>query len=451
MIKDKKGFTLAEVLITIAVLGIVAAVTIYVIVNVIPEEHVYTSKKASVTLSNGVQTLLNDVRIYPNKKFEGGKTFCLNYAKLFKNSQSSNCNINADFSNLNLANGQRLNDSFYDKTNITTSSGEVWMGINQTFKDEKTPIKILVDVNGKNKGDNILGQDVVLLSLYQNGKIGEFGDMSTSTAMQTPSGVDCKKCKFEKKVSESCSAAYKGKLKMVCSASPICSYDSGDYACCAYILAHSSQFSWGPWTSSGRSTKDDLGRTCFQNCESLTKFPGKVTATCGDGVRWKTKHDTYYLNGQEIVKCRKNKKTQPCTCKAEKKLNYTIVIGDLSKDLSADRDWIMGQANYAATCTRGTGLRNCCGKQAVSKSDLKIPKTAKITKCECTNIRSVDFGPERKDSDIGGTFKCDCKGTDDGISVNLCTRFRHSGNYVTDYDDWGVSSFYVEYESDDCN
>ena len=78
--QHKKGFTLVEVLIALAILGIVAAATIYVLINAIPKEHEYLAKKPAVTLSYGVKTLLENDRVYPNKAFEGGEKFCDNSA-----------------------------------------------------------------------------------------------------------------------------------------------------------------------------------------------------------------------------------------------------------------------------------------------------------------------------------------------------------------------------------
>ena len=72
----KLGFTLAEVLLAVAILGVVAAVTIGVLRNVIPEDYTYTSKKASVTLSEGVKTILEDDKKYPSKEFKNGEKFC---------------------------------------------------------------------------------------------------------------------------------------------------------------------------------------------------------------------------------------------------------------------------------------------------------------------------------------------------------------------------------------
>ena len=450
----KKGFTLVEVLIALAILGIVAAATIYVLINAIPKEHEYLAKKPAVTLSYGVKTLLENDKIYPNKAFEGGEKFCDNYVKIFSDIGSTNCEQPSNISDNKFFSGDKLPDNIYALTNLTTSTGETWIGLNQKFKDEKTPIKIIVDVNGPNKGNNILGEDVVLLSLYQNGKIGEYEASDSTTDQKTHKYVDCSKCKLVKTpVENSCSAAYKGKIKLVCEPYPQCSRDGGPYACCAYIFNHYREFPWGAWTAQGRATTDDVGNVCFQPCESLVKKPNTVTSYCSDGS-WKTKHDTYWLDGNEIVPCRKNPQVQKCVCKGTKSLDYTIVIGDMSKAESADRDWIMGQANYAAVCTRGSGLRDCSGSQTIPKSDLGLPADGKVTKCECENIRSLDWANSQTHNSagsIGGTFSCSCSPTDNGIKATLSTRYQYNNNYVEDYDDWGVSEFYLEYESDNCN
>ena len=46
---SKRAFTLVEVLIALVILGIVAATTIYILINIIPKEHEYLAKKPAVT------------------------------------------------------------------------------------------------------------------------------------------------------------------------------------------------------------------------------------------------------------------------------------------------------------------------------------------------------------------------------------------------------------------
>ncbi len=177
----KLGFTLAEVLLAVAILGVVAAVTIGVLRNVIPEDYTYTAKKASVTLSEGVKTMLEDDRKYPGKEFKNGEKFCKDYAGLFKMGVNVDCNQNEPVENIENAavNGLSKDSDLYNKANIKASNGEVWWGLNQNFEGDE-PIKILTDVNGPKKGNNKLGEDIVALDLYKNGKIGVHEVANTS-------------------------------------------------------------------------------------------------------------------------------------------------------------------------------------------------------------------------------------------------------------------------------
>lgn len=59
MLNTKKGFTLAEVLITLGIIGVVAAMTIPALMNSTKEnEYQVALKKTMSTLSNGLQTLV---------------------------------------------------------------------------------------------------------------------------------------------------------------------------------------------------------------------------------------------------------------------------------------------------------------------------------------------------------------------------------------------------------
>ena len=177
----KLGFTLAEVLLAVAILGVVAAVTIGVLRNVIPEDYTYTSKKASVTLSEGVKTILEDDKKYPSKEFKNGEKFCEDYADLFKMGANVDCTQKEPVENIEnaAANGLSKDSDLYNRANIKATNGEVWWGVSQNFEGDE-PIKILTDVNGPNKGNNKLGEDIVALDLYKNGKIGVHEIANTS-------------------------------------------------------------------------------------------------------------------------------------------------------------------------------------------------------------------------------------------------------------------------------
>ena len=77
------------------------------------------------------------------------------------------------------ANGLSKDSDLYNRANIKATNGEVWWGVSQNFEGDE-PIKILTDVNGPNKGNNKLGEDIVALDLYKNGKIGVHEVANTS-------------------------------------------------------------------------------------------------------------------------------------------------------------------------------------------------------------------------------------------------------------------------------
>lgn len=62
------GYTLAEVLVSLTVIGIIAAVAIPMIMNVIPNKSAIMIKKAYYTVDNVVKLLINDSYYYPDMK-----------------------------------------------------------------------------------------------------------------------------------------------------------------------------------------------------------------------------------------------------------------------------------------------------------------------------------------------------------------------------------------------
>ena len=457
----KKGFTLVEVLIALAILGIVAAATIYVLINAIPKEHEYLAKKPAVTLSYGVKTLLENDKIYPNKAFEGGEKFCDNYVKIFSDIGSTNCEQPSDISDNKFFSGDKLPDNIYALTNLITSTGETWIGLNQKFKDEKTPIKIIVDVNGPNKGNNILGEDVVLLSLYQNGKIGEYEASDSTTDQKTHKYVDCSKCKLVKTpVENSCSAAYKGKIKLVCEPYPQCSRDGGPYACCAYIFNHYREFPWGAWTAQGRATTDDVGNVCFQPCESLTRKT--VETKCGDRI--KEKYYAYYLDGNEIIPCRKYLEKNPCICKTTGNLGTEALVIGNEKGSTSEAAFINSQVKVQRCADSAPLGTKCTFSKTYSLADIKLPNEATITKCTPIPVGfdycklSTPYCNNRGNDlynmggmPIGSYSSATCKIGNGGksftVTINAGTILNSSKTQIYDFDDSGVREVQIEYET----
>ena len=459
--QPKKGLTLIEVLISMTILGIVAAITIYILINVIPKEHEYLAKKPAVTLSNGVKTLLENDKIYPNKSFEDGEQFCNEYSKIFKDINSSNCTIYSNISDNNFQPGDKIPNDIYALTNLTTSTGETWIGLNQNFKDENTPIQILIDVNGPNKGRNIFGEDVVILSLYQNGKIGEFEENDSSTDKEIDKYIDCSRCTLIKTpVENSCSAAYKGKFKLICESYPQCSKDGGPYACCAYILNHPQEFSWGNWTTQGRATTDDLGNICYQSCKDLVRKT-KITY-CGNKI--KEKYYAYYLEGSEIISCRKYLEKNPCICTMTGNLGTEALVIGNEKGTTSEASFINSQVKVQKCADSAPLGTKCSFSKTYSLTDIKLPNEAKITKCTpipvgfdycqlstpyCNN-RGTDTH-NKGGMPIGSYSTATCLINDDGksftITINAGTILNSNKTQIYDFDDSGVREVQIEYET----
>ena len=63
----KFGFTLTELLIALGVIGVLAAVLMPVVHNIIPNQNVMMAKRAYYTLQTAVSDLINDPACYPDK------------------------------------------------------------------------------------------------------------------------------------------------------------------------------------------------------------------------------------------------------------------------------------------------------------------------------------------------------------------------------------------------
>jgi prepilin-type N-terminal cleavage/methylation domain-containing protein len=189
----QKGFTLAETLITMAVIGIIMALSIPMAIRSTKDNHVLF-KKAYKTVDNIVNELINDTSLYPNGEFINN-TFCNNFfSKLntigYNPNNCSNTFVDA-FPNPGFP-------PFVPATPATpvatTSDGMQWYDIQNDFTAGQcdsfstgiddtinTCIKIYVDINGAGKGENTEGgasyKDIFTIYITKSGRV----TVSTST------------------------------------------------------------------------------------------------------------------------------------------------------------------------------------------------------------------------------------------------------------------------------
>lgn len=143
--KKRQGFTLAEVLVVMAVLGVLGVILIPSLTTLRPNQEMVMLKKAYYLTSRTVNELINDDDFYPDedKGFNDDTTEAKYHGAVYSG-ETKFCNLFA--ARLNLRNNA-------DCTNgkFTTADGMSW---ELTKKDNIRTFTI--DVNGPNKGSNCL-------------------------------------------------------------------------------------------------------------------------------------------------------------------------------------------------------------------------------------------------------------------------------------------------------
>lgn len=172
-----KGFTLTELMIALAVIGIIVAVVTPAIMRTRPNKNKMMVKKTFYTTENIIATLINDESLYPDmreacyeKDPDGGMKNDCYWGFDYKKEATFEGNSYSDdnkFPKLFLAhlNCQEYDDSGYA---CTTTDGVYW-DLSETVEtafdpgqesvDQTNEYEIKIDVNGKNEGPNEVEED----------------------------------------------------------------------------------------------------------------------------------------------------------------------------------------------------------------------------------------------------------------------------------------------------
>ena len=180
----KNGFTLAELLISLGIVGVLAAVLIPSLFSAMPNKEKLMFKKAYYLVERIVSELVNDDELYPEASGDtapylgnteevvyngvtvsGSDKFCKLFALKINRATDYNC-----VAGLNQAEGPITNYTF------KTPDGIVWVLPITTFANNSTAETILVDVNGDNGpnchyGTNCEKPDKFLIAVYQDGRV----------------------------------------------------------------------------------------------------------------------------------------------------------------------------------------------------------------------------------------------------------------------------------------
>lgn len=186
----KKAFTLAEVLITLGIIGIVAAMTLPAVINNSRAQELETQLKSSYAiLQQALQLMQANTGIIANQTNYPGQTFGAEFIKYFK--QTVKCTddtcLVSDMED-GAVKSTFKNYKNYNKTanlsrggNVIYDEGKYILTNNMLLLIEcNTPnfgIILTVDINGPNKKPNVYGQDLFSFNIEE--KTGKLLPMGT--------------------------------------------------------------------------------------------------------------------------------------------------------------------------------------------------------------------------------------------------------------------------------
>lgn len=186
-----KAFTLAEVLITLGIIGIVAAMTLPTLINRTRQKELETAFKKQYTLLQ--QAVLNmkmedNLPIdeegygYSNSKFI--KSLAKQY-KVVKDcgsiDRNTGCvlqNEDGTFTYYKTLNGKTLNKGYFDDGGFITLDGVTFF-IEQGSQSTITGFLVCIDLNGYKKKPNLMGYDFFMFQITKEGKVLPMGAENT--------------------------------------------------------------------------------------------------------------------------------------------------------------------------------------------------------------------------------------------------------------------------------
>lgn len=158
---NKKAFTLTELLVALAVIGVLIAILMPVIMNIMPNQKDLMAKRAYYTIQSVVSNLLNDSACYPEEVDDSGNEivgFANGYGyadcDLWHDNIDEQGDVGEKFFTLFFDKLQRNPDNMGDPTTdptgrLITKDGMVWYFQNEAGNNRFT---VAIDVNGDDRG-----------------------------------------------------------------------------------------------------------------------------------------------------------------------------------------------------------------------------------------------------------------------------------------------------------
>ena len=149
----KSGFTLAEVLISLSIIGIVAAITAPTLINIMPNKDKVMTIKYHKLISDINSELLNNTSLYPDGKWDNSEPLDPEYS-VFLDNEEKKLFIQNKYAFLL---SKKLEIEYADfganQAFLKTTDGCQW----EIKTNSGTPTSIIVDTNGEKEAPNAYG------------------------------------------------------------------------------------------------------------------------------------------------------------------------------------------------------------------------------------------------------------------------------------------------------
>ncbi len=196
------AFTLAEVLITLGIIGVVAAMTMPSLINTTQKKELETAfKKQYSVLQQAILMIKTDDAIdFEYENYSSG--FKKRLAQQYKSAQdcgsityNTGCILDEEdgtFTYYKTLNGSTLSRAYFDDGGFITPDGTLLL-TEQGEQAKRTGYLVSVDVNGFKKRPNKMGYDLFMFQITEDGRVLPMGAEGTYWSSESARESRCDK------------------------------------------------------------------------------------------------------------------------------------------------------------------------------------------------------------------------------------------------------------------